>query len=74
MEEAMAVTLAEGLGQRHKTPSYELVMRAMREFDALPTLRLSPLARSHGNPIHRRVPTRIFPRKISKRWSPTWRP
>lgn len=37
----MAVTLAEGLGQRHKTPSYELVMRAMREFDALPTLRLS---------------------------------
>lgn len=37
----MAVTFAEGLGQPRHAPSYQLVMRALREFDALPTLRIT---------------------------------
>jgi DNA-binding IclR family transcriptional regulator len=41
MEEVMAVILADGLGQSRQDPSYALVMRAMREFDELPTLRIT---------------------------------
>jgi hypothetical protein len=41
MEQVMAVTHAEGLGQHRHSPSSELVMRAMREFDELPTLRIT---------------------------------
>ena len=37
----MAVILAEGSPQHRHTPSYELVMRAMREFDDMPTLRIT---------------------------------
>jgi len=37
----MTTVLAEGPGTSHHTPSFELVMRAMREFDELPTLRLT---------------------------------
>jgi hypothetical protein len=37
----MAVALAEGLVQHRHTASSELVMRAVREFDELPTLRLT---------------------------------
>jgi hypothetical protein len=37
----MAIHLAEGSHRHRHTPSFELVMRAMREFDELPTLRLT---------------------------------
>lgn len=37
----MAIHLAEGSITHRHTPSFELVMRAMREFDELPTLRLT---------------------------------
>ncbi len=37
----MTMLLAEGPSTRRHTPSSELVMRAMREFDELPALRLT---------------------------------
>ena len=37
----MAIDLAEGSSTHRHTPSFELVIRAMREFDDLPTLRLT---------------------------------
>jgi hypothetical protein len=37
----MATTLAEGPVTRRHTPSAELVMRAMREFDGLPALHIT---------------------------------
>ena len=37
----MTTMLAEGPGTRRHTPSSELVMRAMREFDELPALRIT---------------------------------
>jgi DNA-binding IclR family transcriptional regulator len=39
--EDMAMSFAEGSGTRRHTPSSELVIRAMREFDELPTLRIT---------------------------------
>lgn len=37
----MALLFAEGSGKRRHTTSSELVIRAMREFDELPALRLT---------------------------------
>ena len=37
----MALLFAEGSGKRRHTTSSELVIRAMREFDELPTLRIT---------------------------------
>ncbi len=37
----MATTLADGPVTRRHTPSAELVIRAMREFDELPALRIT---------------------------------
>jgi DNA-binding IclR family transcriptional regulator len=39
--EVMAMPLADGSGTNRQPPSHELVMRAMREFDDAPALRLT---------------------------------
>ena len=40
-QQVMATNLAAGPVHHHTTPGFELVIRAMREFDEMPTLRIT---------------------------------